>query len=100
MTSIPYRNIVESCFGFLLFGVPNIGLNNENLLSLVEGQDNEDLVRGLKFDSPELKQLDTDFERAYRANFTRCFVISFFETRQTMTVMVCCNLKIQLENGR
>lgn len=98
-TSISYRNLVESCAGFLLFGVPNLGLNNENLLTLVNGQENEDLFRSLKFGSSELRQLDADFERAYRANFTRCFVISFFETRQTRTVQVCSTEKVLSKAG-
>ncbi|PYH91312.1 hypothetical protein BO71DRAFT_486360 [Aspergillus ellipticus CBS 707.79] len=45
------RTVLISCYATLFFGVPNRGLRNEALISMVKGQPNEDLIRSLGQDS-------------------------------------------------
>ncbi|KAA8899102.1 hypothetical protein FN846DRAFT_782513 [Sphaerosporella brunnea] len=78
--------IMRCCVGIFLFGVPNRGLNNGYLLSLVKGRKNEALVQNLMESSALLNNLHIAFQRSYKSSLKYCFVASFFETRDTNTV--------------
>ncbi|KAI0010398.1 hypothetical protein F4779DRAFT_616681 [Xylariaceae sp. FL0662B] len=43
--------VSQACCGLLFFGVPNLGLRNDQLQSIVGGQPNQDLIRNLVVDS-------------------------------------------------
>jgi hypothetical protein len=79
--------ILRSCAGIFLFGVPNRGLNNENMLSLVK-EAKVPFVHNLMENSAILRDLHVNFLRAYEKHFKGCFVASFYETLDTPTVEV------------
>ncbi len=80
--------ILRACIGLLFFGVPNRGLNNENLETLVKNQRNAPFVAGLKEGSELLRMLHQGLSNTYKTTLTPCFVASFFETHDTNTVEV------------
>lgn len=80
--------ILDSCVGVFLFGVPNRGLNNENLLSLVKEKASAPIVVNLMESSELLQVLHVAFLRSYEIGLKSCFVVSFYETKDTKTVQV------------
>lgn len=74
----------------LFFGVPNLGLRNEQLKSIVKGQPNEGLIRDLVVDKDSepctfLRRILDEFSRCCKGPYE---VISFFERRSSPTVEV------------
>ncbi|KAI1140104.1 hypothetical protein F5Y05DRAFT_306974 [Hypoxylon sp. FL0543] len=53
--------ILHAMKGAVLFGVPNLGMEQSNLEAVVEGQPNMQLVSDLSLDSAYLQQLDQQF---------------------------------------
>lgn len=82
------KAILSSCVGLCLFGVPNRGLNNENLLSLVKENKMAPFVHNLMEGSELLQALHVAFLRSYKDALKSCYVVSFYETRDTKTVEV------------
>ncbi|KAF8247189.1 hypothetical protein K440DRAFT_629762 [Wilcoxina mikolae CBS 423.85] len=80
------KAILDSCIGILLFGVPNRGLNNENMLSLVKGMKSAPFVHDLMEGSELLRRLDFSFERTYEEHLKSSPVVSFYEMKDTNTV--------------
>ncbi|KAF8243586.1 hypothetical protein K440DRAFT_55349 [Wilcoxina mikolae CBS 423.85] len=78
--------ILRSCVGIFLFGVPNRGLNTENLETLVKGQRNETLVRNLSERSPLLCEMHHAFQQSFP--YKDCSIVLFYETKDTKTVEV------------
>lgn len=83
-------NLCKACYGLLFFGVPNLGLRNEQLESIVRGQPNQVLVRDLVVDndsepSPFLKRISDQFSECCKGQYK---VVSFFERRLSPTVQV------------
>jgi hypothetical protein len=78
--------ILQSCVGFLLFGVPNRGLDASNLAALVRGQKNARLIADLNQASPLLLHIDHAFQRSLA--YKGCLVVSFYETKDSNTVNV------------
>jgi len=74
------------CYAIIFFGVPNRGLNDSNLISMVKGQPNEDLVRNLDPSSQFLKLLDEMFCEHFTFKDSR--IICIFETKTTPTIAV------------
>lgn len=74
-----------SCYALMFFGVPNRGLEDAGLRSMVLGQPNEDLVRDLRIGSSFLNLLHQGFCDIFHDDSQ---VISFYETRRTRTVLV------------
>jgi hypothetical protein len=72
----------------LLFGVPNRGLNNENMLSLVKGMKSAPFVHDLMEGSELLRTLDYRFERTYEEHLKSRLVVSFYEMKDTNTIVV------------
>ncbi|KAI1839800.1 hypothetical protein JX266_013987, partial [Neoarthrinium moseri] len=82
------HTLSQTCCGLLFFGVPNLGLRNEQLLSLVRGQPNESLVRDLLVDqdtepSAFLRRVSSHFAESCKGRYP---VISFYELRRSPTV--------------
>jgi hypothetical protein len=70
----------------MFFGIPNRGLDNSSLMSMVRGQPNENLVRDLGQSSPFLRLLHEMFVDKFTLEDSR--IICIFETKQTATVVV------------
>lgn len=80
----------ETCVGLLFFGVPNHGLRNEQLLSLVNGQPNAALIRDLLVDqdtepSTFLKRISSQFAESCKGQYP---VISFYELKPSPIIQV------------
>jgi hypothetical protein len=74
----------------LFFGVPNLGLRNDQLKTLVRGQPNEALIRDLLVDDDSepsnfLKRLADQFSESCKGYYR---VVSFFERRLSRTLRV------------
>jgi hypothetical protein len=85
-----YLNISTACYGMLFFGVPNLGLRNEQLMNIVQGQPNEALIRDLVVDNDSepssfLRRISNHFSECCRNRYR---VVSFYERRQSPTVEV------------
>ena len=70
--------------------MPQLGLRNEKLASVVEGQPNQALIRALVADD---ESEPSDFLARMADDFARCFqdrlrVVAFYERRQSATVVV------------
>ena len=84
-------NIYGSCYALLFFGVPNLGLRNDQLGSMVKGQPNERLINDLVVDkdsepSPFLSSLSRRFADCCKSQGFK--VISFYERRESPTLTV------------
>lgn len=77
--------IFQSCYGLILFGVPNKGLEGQSLESMVKGQPNAALVEDLKAAS-EFLHRHNFFWKFQKPDDSR--VISIYETQPTPTVEV------------
>ena len=82
------QSILQSCVGLLFFGVPNRGLNNSNLETLVKNQKNAPFVSSLREGSELLRILHQSMSRAYPKSLKSCLVASFYESKDTNTVEV------------
>ncbi|ERF76578.1 hypothetical protein EPUS_05851 [Endocarpon pusillum Z07020] len=83
-------DLCRACYGLLLFGVPNLGLRNEQLNSIVQGQPNHVLIRDLVVDddsepSPFLKRISDQFSKCCKGQYQ---VISFFERKRSPTIQI------------
>lgn len=75
----------------MFFGVPNLGLRNDQLCKLVDGQPNEQLIKNLVTDkdskhSPYLNELCQKFLRTCRAQDFK--IVSYYERKTSPTVQV------------
>ena len=80
------KDVFRSCYAVMFFGVPNRGLESSNLISMVKGQPNEDLVRNLDPSSRFLGLLHKMFYDKF--TFEDSQIICIFETKETATVEV------------
>jgi hypothetical protein len=78
---------MNSCAGLFLFGVPNQGLNQTVLATLVKDQMNEPFIKNLGIGSELLRQTFQNFIRGF--GHLNCQIITFYETQETETVVVC-----------
>ncbi|KAL8907863.1 MAG: hypothetical protein Q9171_005688 [Xanthocarpia ochracea] len=83
-------DLCKACYGLLFFGVPNHGLRNEQLKSIVQGQPNEALIRDLTVDddsepSAFLKRISNQFSECCKGQYK---VIAFFERQRSPTVQL------------
>lgn len=69
----------KSTRGALFFGVPNRGMDNSSLISMMETQPNRDFLDSLNINSPFLKQQAEIFPAVF--NFRDSIIFSFHETR-------------------
>ncbi|KAK8071886.1 hypothetical protein PG996_005234 [Apiospora saccharicola] len=89
-TNPAQRLLSQACCGLLFFGVPQLGLRNEKLTSLVEGQPNQALIKALVVDD---ESEPSDFLGRMSDDFARCFqgrlrVISFYERRLSAIIKI------------
>lgn len=94
MRNDAYSDLSKACFGMLLFGVPNLGLRNDQLMTLVRGQPNESLIRDLLVDNDSepstfLKRLADQFSIYYKGHYR---VVTFFERMLSPTLKVSCTV--------
>ena len=80
------HEFLSGVYGILFFGVPNHGLKNEALSTMVKGQLTERLVIELGEESTYLDRLGGDFARVFDLRGSE--IASFYETRATKTVQV------------
>ncbi|KAF3073926.1 hypothetical protein CFAM422_003506 [Trichoderma lentiforme] len=75
--------VFRSCYAVMFFAVPNRGLDNKSLMSMVKGQPNEDLVRNLGVESSFSTLLHESFIKRFTLDSE---IICIFETKTTPTV--------------
>jgi hypothetical protein len=80
------KAVFMSCYAVMLFGVPNRGLNNSALMSMVRGQPNEELVRYLEPSSRFASDLHQRFYETFTLDHSK--IICIYETKETPTVRV------------
>ncbi|KAH8665485.1 hypothetical protein BGZ61DRAFT_366836 [Ilyonectria robusta] len=74
-------NLSKASYGFLFFGVPNLGLRNDQLRTLLRGQPNEAFIHDLLVDNNSepptfLKRLADQFSESCKGHYR---VVTFFE---------------------
>ncbi|KAK2022494.1 hypothetical protein LX32DRAFT_698627 [Colletotrichum zoysiae] len=79
---------IKPCYALLFFGVPNLGLRNDQLMTLVQGQPNEALMHDLLVDNDSeasafLKRLADQFSESCKDRYR---VMSFYERMLTPTL--------------
>lgn len=79
-------NVFRSCYAVMFFGVPNRGLENISLLSMVKGQPNQNLVDNLYQGSPYLSLLHERFFNRFIHEESQ--IICIYETSLTATYEV------------
>jgi hypothetical protein len=80
------NSLLDKVIGAVMFGVPNIGMEQSHLFAMVEGQPNETLVEDLARGSNYLSRLDKSFSGIM---FQRKITIFWaYETSQSPTVIV------------
>ncbi|KAI5783495.1 hypothetical protein FPQ18DRAFT_266644, partial [Pyronema domesticum] len=94
----PDHEILTSCVALLFFGVPNQGLEVEDLLSVVRGQQNARLVEDLRISSALLRAIHEDFVTKFES-IRNCQVISFYESKDSPAIMRLPNGDLR-KNGR
>ncbi|KAI0455693.1 hypothetical protein F5B21DRAFT_178737 [Xylaria acuta] len=83
-------NLHKACYGMLFFGVPNLGLRNDQLGAIVQGQPNQALIDSLIVDkdsepSDFLRRISDQFSETCKGQYP---VINFFERKYSPTVQV------------
>ncbi|KAJ6033774.1 hypothetical protein N7444_011545 [Penicillium canescens] len=81
-------DLSNACFGLLFFGVPNLGLRNEQLRTLVQGQPNKALIDSLLVDNDSepslfLKRIADQFSESCKGHYR---VVTFFERTLSPTL--------------
>jgi len=87
------HEVVLSTYGLILLGVPNLGLRHPQLMTMVEGNPNQQFVRDLVVDedeapSPYLNELTAKFSRVCSRVTPPFHIISYYETERSPTVKV------------
>ena len=80
------HEFLNGVYGILFFGVPNHGLKNDALLTMVKSQSTKRLVTDLGEESTYLDRLSEDFARVFDLRGSE--IASYYETRATNTVQV------------
>jgi hypothetical protein len=80
------RDIIHKIRGALMFGVPNLGMDQSHLLAIVQGQPNETLVQDLSPNANYLLKLDKSFTGT--AFLSQVAIFWAYETRMSPTVVV------------
>jgi surfactin synthase thioesterase subunit len=87
------HEVVLSTYGLVLLGVPNLGLRHPQLMTMVEGNPNQQFVRDLVVDedeapSPYLDELTGKFSRLCSKVSPPFHIVSYYETERSPTVKV------------
>ncbi|KAK2017089.1 hypothetical protein LZ32DRAFT_577078, partial [Colletotrichum eremochloae] len=83
-------DLAKACYALLFFGVPNLGLRNDQLMTMIRGQPNEALVHDLIVNndfeaSTFLKRLADQFSESCKDHYR---VMSFFERMLSPTIQL------------
>jgi hypothetical protein len=79
--------LIKRIRGAVMFGVPNLGMEQSHLLAIVDGRPNETLVQDLSRNSNYLVKLDRSFSGiVLQARITNFWA---YEQRQSHTIIVC-----------
>ena len=83
--------LCKSCYSLIFFGVPNLGIRKEQLMTLLKGKPNDALITSLVMDndtepSAYLKSLNRSFQESFL--FEDSPVISYYERLSSKTVKV------------
>ncbi|KAK2023015.1 hypothetical protein LX32DRAFT_708969, partial [Colletotrichum zoysiae] len=83
-------DLAKACYALLFFGVPNLGLRNDQLMTMVRGQPNAELIHDLIVDNDSeastfLKRLADQFSETCKGHYC---VMSFFERMLSPTVQL------------
>ncbi|KAI0437727.1 hypothetical protein F4803DRAFT_570483 [Xylaria telfairii] len=83
-------NIHQACYGMLFFGVPNLGLRYDQLLTIVQGKPNRALIESLVVDrdsepSEYLRRITDQFSPDFEGKYV---IISIFERSYSPTIKV------------
>ena len=84
------KDILQSCVGLFLFGVPSYGLKEETIMAMVKDQKHEWFLNNLQENSEFLKLLHHDFActREQHLSPRGCEVVSFYELNDSPIVKV------------
>ncbi|KAK2042669.1 hypothetical protein LZ31DRAFT_525790 [Colletotrichum somersetense] len=83
-------DLAKACYALLFFGVPNLGLRNDQLMTMVHGQPNAGLIHDLIVDNDSeastfLKRLADQFSETCKGHYR---VMSFFERMLSPTLQL------------
>jgi hypothetical protein len=73
----------KSTCGAFFFGVPNCGMENTSLVTMMEAQANREFLESLSIGSPFIRQQAESFPTLF--DFRDSIIFSFYETRITPT---------------
>jgi hypothetical protein len=91
------HSIVLSTYGLVLLGVPNLGLRHPQLMTMVHGQPNEQLIHDLVVNEdeepkPYLERLTRDFSDLCSKISPPFHIWSYFEDTKSPTILVSARL--------
>ncbi|KAI8626567.1 ankyrin repeat-containing protein [Xylariaceae sp. FL1651] len=83
-------NLHKACYGMFFFGVPNLGLRNDQLRTIVQGQPNQALIDSLIVDKDSepsnfLRRISDQFSETCKGQY---LVVNFFERKYSPTIQV------------
>ncbi|KAI1389504.1 uncharacterized protein F4822DRAFT_427853 [Hypoxylon trugodes] len=81
MSSQEHSQLSAATYGALFFGVPNLGMKQRHLLTIVKNYPAEELVANLAEGSEMLTNLNADFEKHFARADSEIF--SFYESEQS-----------------
>lgn len=80
------QDLYKSCICIVMLGVPNLGLDNEAIRAMTNGQKNDEFARNLGYNSQYLRELDKNFSIAFRER--PIDIIAVHETEDSPSVEV------------
>jgi len=91
------HDVIVATYGLVLMGVPNHGLQHEQLQTVVEGQPNKGFIQDLRVQSCGqashfLDDLTSEFSDLDKQRQPPFVIISYYETKDSPTVMVSVHL--------
>jgi len=97
------HEVVLSTYGLILLGVPNLGLRHPQLMTMVEGNPNQQFVRDLVVDedeapSPYLNELTAKFSRVCSRVTPPFHIVSYYETERSPTVKLHKESRFELSS--
>ncbi|KAK2612981.1 hypothetical protein QQS21_000910 [Conoideocrella luteorostrata] len=78
------QDLYNSCICIVMFGVPNLGLDNKAILTMTKGKTNDKFSRDLGYGSQYLRELDENFSVAFRERPIK--IIAVYETEDSPSV--------------
>ena len=95
-----WHNVLLATLGFVLMGVPNLGLRHDQLTTVVEGQANRGFIRDLLVSADEepsqfLGRLTSDFADICSQVRPGWKIVSYYETMRSPTVSVSSDCTVR-----